>query len=142
MAGAVADRTSSAEGAARLVRRYLPLALLLAVAAHQMWRVEVDGLTRWRGGGFGMYSSVHFEEHVIWMGYESPDGLQFGPLGTPRSIEGRVLAPRCLIFPTPESLAELHGELSDRIRILQVWRPRIDPETLAYDRELLAEFRQ
>lgn len=126
----------------RRLRRAVPLALLLVVAAHQMWRVERDGLTRWRGGGFGMYSCVHFEEHAVWGGMETPQGLRFSQIVVPTSPAARTLLPRCKAFPTPESLAELLPELDPRFRVLQVWRPRLDPETLVYDRELLAEYRR
>lgn len=36
----------------------LPAAALLAVAGHQVVRVHADDLTPWKGGGFGMFSTV------------------------------------------------------------------------------------
>ncbi len=126
----------------RIARRYLPLALLLAVAAYQMWRVEVDGLTRWRGGGFGMYSSVHYGESEVWIGFSRGEGLNFVPMTTAGTVEARLLLPRCRVFPTEESLEELALYITPGAGALQIWRPRLDPETLAFDRELLAEYRR
>lgn len=126
----------------RRVLRLVPLLLLLAVAAHQMWRVEADGLTRWRGGGFGMYSGIHYSENALWIGVQTPAGIQYQPFAIPASMEARVLAPRCTVFPTQESLEELLPHLSKKVRVVQVWRPRLDPETLVLERELLAEARR
>ena len=36
----------------------LPVALLVAVAALQLWLVSSAGLTPWCGGGFGMFSTL------------------------------------------------------------------------------------
>lgn len=37
----------------------IPIALLLAVAVHQRWRVSRYGQSAWKGGGFGMFSDLH-----------------------------------------------------------------------------------
>jgi hypothetical protein len=46
-----------------LVAAWLPALLLLTVAAHHVVRVRQDGLTPWKGGGFGMFSTIDSQSH-------------------------------------------------------------------------------
>jgi hypothetical protein len=59
-----------AGGASSLVRwlryAFAPL-LLVAVALTHLWRVESSGLSRWRGGGFGMYAEHHPNLYQVWL---------------------------------------------------------------------------
>ena len=44
-----------------MTRRWLPILpalLLAAVASHQVYAVHAQGMTPWKGGGFGMFSST------------------------------------------------------------------------------------
>ncbi len=52
--------------------RYLVPIVMAVVAAHQLYRVQVEDLVSWRGGGFGMYGSFHPRQHEIWVTH--PDG--------------------------------------------------------------------
>jgi hypothetical protein len=36
----------------------VPILLLILVALHQRWRVATTGQTAWKGGGFGMFSTI------------------------------------------------------------------------------------
>jgi len=42
-------------------------ALLVVVAVHQFYRVHAEGLSSWRGGGFGMYAGFHPRQHDLWV---------------------------------------------------------------------------
>ncbi|QDU69784.1 hypothetical protein [Engelhardtia mirabilis] len=42
----------------RSLQRFLPVSLLVGVALLHHWLVIKDGLTQWKGGGFGMFSTV------------------------------------------------------------------------------------
>ena len=46
--------------------RFLPPALLVAVALHQLWLAHTAHLTPWCGGGFGMFSTTdgRFSRHL------------------------------------------------------------------------------
>ena len=46
--------------------RFLPPALLVAVALHQLWLAHTELLTPWCGGGFGMFSTTdgRFARHL------------------------------------------------------------------------------
>jgi hypothetical protein len=129
-----------ASGAGHLVRRYLCLAILLATAAYQAYRVQVDGLSPWKGGGFGMYTTVHFDDFQVWAWWSRPGRpTRFAQITGPQSLEARALLSRAKVFPTSETLAELRDHLPFASGAIQVWRPYLDPETLEYKRELVAE---
>jgi hypothetical protein len=127
-------------GAAGFLRAYLALALLLAVAALQMFLVEATSLTRWKGGGFGMYSEPHFLSRQIWFGHRTPGGLIFEPAPEQRAMLAPILS--CKRWPAIGCLAHL-VEIAELpgLEVVQVWSPRVDPRTLAYTRTLLAEYR-
>jgi hypothetical protein len=48
---------------------------------------------------------------------------------------------RCRHWPTEACLRELARGLPQRVAGIQLWRPRVDPNTFAYQRERLAELR-
>jgi len=47
-------------------RRYLVATLIIGVALRQLYLVDTDHLSRWKGGGFGMYSEFHPRMSEIW----------------------------------------------------------------------------
>ena len=48
------------------IKNYLAPALLVVVALAQLAAVEITGLSRWEGGGFGMYSELPpMTRHVV-----------------------------------------------------------------------------
>lgn len=47
-------------------RRFAVPLLLILVAFHQFFRVHAEGLSSWRGGGFGMYGSYHPTQNDLW----------------------------------------------------------------------------
>ena len=56
----------SAESSGRLRSFGIPV-LMALVAVGQMIVVEQQALTRWKGGGFGMYTEVHFNHREVWV---------------------------------------------------------------------------
>ena len=136
--------TEPSSGGSRLllaVRRFLPVLILLVVAGWQMYRVQVDDLSPWKGGGFGMYSTVHFDDYQIWVEWRVPGRpASFVNMSRPATPESRAMALQALLFPNEESLAEFKKTLPLFAGKIEVWRPYLDPETLEYTRELIAEY--
>jgi hypothetical protein len=53
------ESTHAERGSARRrIARSLPAALLIVVALHQIVRAHTGPLSAWRGGGFGMFSTI------------------------------------------------------------------------------------
>lgn len=50
-------------------------AVPLLVAGNQILRSNFSDLTRWKGGGFGMYTEMYPESRSIWLVTESADSL-------------------------------------------------------------------
>ena len=50
---------------------FIPVVLLILIALNQIYLHNVDYLNRWKGGGFGMFSTVvrrYFHIHLIYKG--------------------------------------------------------------------------
>ncbi len=45
----------------------------LLIAANQIFRSNFSDLTRWKGGGFGMYTEMYPENRSVWLISESRD---------------------------------------------------------------------
>src|SRR5688572_14045580 len=56
-----------------LLRWFVPF-LLVAIASTQLGRVFFSGQSRWRGGGFGMYSEFHPNLTQVWLVERDPTG--------------------------------------------------------------------
>jgi hypothetical protein len=121
----------------------LPPLLLAAVALHQLWLVEREGMSAWCGGGFGMFSTTDG-----W-GTRHLHAVALSPaFRTSLEIPEQLAedAKRTLALPTQERLRALGLALAEQaphdleapeaIRI-DVFARRHDPETLAPRGELL-----
>jgi hypothetical protein len=47
------------------LRAWLPAAVLAAVACVHLYRVNAEGLSPWKGGGFGMFSTINARSHRV-----------------------------------------------------------------------------
>lgn len=112
---------------------YLPPLLLCAVALFQVHLVKAHGLTPWKGGGFGMFSTNdnEFRHTEVWV--EGPEER--------RSIDvtGDYAVALIATYPSRErltSMARRIGEVQrargadvNRVRVA-VWRRDFARETL------------
>ena len=60
-------------------------AVALVVALAQLNATRSTTLTRWRGGGFGMYSELHPSRRQLWVVEQ----------GSPRALDLQALEPGC-----------------------------------------------
>lgn len=116
--------------------RWLPATLLGVVAIAQIILANAGGLTPWKGGGFGMFSTL---DHGAWRRVEvvvdAPDRSE--GLEIPPSLD--EMAARCAAYPSDWLLRELaegiaarerrHNRLVTRVT-LSVWRTEFDPVRL------------
>ena len=121
----------------RRALRWLPCAVLVAVAVHQIALARTAGLSPWSGGGFGMFASTdagstrHLHAFARRPGLrrelQPPRALKADlrrALTLPRAANLRRLARKLAAIPTPD-----HGPATS-IEV-QVWHTRYDPVDLA-----------
>ena len=124
----------------------LPPLLLCGVAPSQIVLTRTAALTPWKGGGFGMFSTL---DHV---GYRGVDAVVEAPgrseeLTMPSSLEES--AARAAACPTDWLLRRLADEIVLRERRyeravtrvkLTAWRTEFDPITLAANEQTVRSF--
>jgi hypothetical protein len=114
----------------------VPALLMVAVAAFQIVLALTSDLTPWKGGGFGMFSTL---DHGAFRGVdiviEAPERSE--ALDVPPSLE--ELAARAASYPSDRALRRLAREVAARERRHQrpvtrvkvtVWRTEFSPKTL------------
>lgn len=117
----------------------IPLIALLIVAS-QFILVKTSYLNKWKGGGFGMYSEVHYyyNDLVINKLIKPIDSL----IAEDRSLAAFVKN----VKRRPNSAnLQLIGELVSKYAIsdtitVQVWKPLIDSNNSSYSRELVNQY--
>ena len=130
-------------------RVFLAPVCLCAVAALHLYRVSACRQTPWKGGGFGMFSTVDSEDSRFLRCRKTDVGCMSGsemhaesgqtaPIVIPRYLSREEL--RARVAPTPRRLAKLAGLLSESEQatvVVEVWQYRFD----ALTNKLLAEKR-
>lgn len=102
--------------ALRHASRFLPAGILVVLACWQIFLAQTRGLTPWKGGGFGMFSTVDSPGSRFLRVYLlTPDGE------VPVTIPGEHgrLAGRVRAMPSQEKLDELATRLAG-----EAWVPR------------------
>lgn len=127
-------------------RALLPVGLLLAVACAQVTFTKAAGLSPWKGGGFGMFSTTddagRRRVRVFVSASERSEEMTIPP-----SLED--LARRAAVLPTDDLLSRLargvvaredrYQRAVDTVRI-ETWRIDYAPGTLAATTRLLREY--
>ena len=114
----------------------LPVFIFLIVA-NQFYRVYVHKLTRWKGGGFGMYSQIHPLDRRVWIA--TPDSCWMIQ-GSKTTLEKKAHALR--FFPNQHALQDFAALVSKSYTIdsfsIEIWEPYITPETNTLSRKKIA----
>lgn len=115
---------------------WVPALAFLVVAIQLILSINWN-LTKWKGGGFGMYSEVHFYYHDVFI---SPLSIPLDSLQKKdKNISDAIMQAKRM--PSDANLRRM-GELvskyapGDSISI-QIWKPRIDAKNAMYSRELI-----
>ncbi len=122
-----------------LLNYAVPILALLVVVV-QFFLVSENNLTRWKGGGFGMYSEMHFNDNeVIISNLEIPlDSLKKSNKNIAIKIKRLKRMPSSAYL---EEFAQMisNYSLNDTLTV-QVWRPVLNSKSARYTRELINEF--
>ena len=130
----------------RVGSRLTPLVLLIAVAAVQIVLARTVDLTAWKGGGFGMFSTLdHGAYRRVDIVVDAPDRSE--ALEIPESLE--VSAARAALCPAEWLLRRLAEGVVARERrnarpvsrvTLKVWRTEFNRATLHATEQPLRTF--
>lgn len=123
----------------------LPAALLVAVAALQLVLAHRDGLSPWKGGGFGMFSTLDGRPHrVLRVRVDAPGRSE--ELLVPPSLENAAAGVE--MMPTVSRLRRFahgiaarewrHGRAVGSVH-LEVWRTEFDRDSLVPSRRRIAD---
>jgi hypothetical protein len=94
---------------------WLPVALLVGVALTHVYRVEVFDLTPWKGGGFGMFSTLDGRDSrrlFVLLVRQSEGKKQGVDVDLPRKGTLKRLADKARAMPTAENLKALALEVA------------------------------
>lgn len=105
----------------------------------QLFYVTTQNLTKWKGGGYGMYTGIHFYYDQIYIPGMSVDSL----LKENKDIADAFGVLK--IMPNDKNLrtaAELVLKTSEKDSVhLQLWKPSVNSKTGVYSRVLFHEIR-
>lgn len=123
----------------------LPPVLLVAVAGLQIVLAHRDGLSPWKGGGFGMFSTLDGRPHrVVSVRVDAPHRSE--ELAVPVSLEEAAAGVE--ILPTTARLERFGHAIAARERRhdravgsvhIDVWRTEFETDSLAPTRRRIAE---
>lgn len=114
----------------------IPAALLGGIAARQIALTRTDGLTPWKGGGFGMFATLdHIGHRRVRIVVDAPDRSQ--AIDPPPSLD--TVVANAVALPTYDNLVRLAravaadehraGRAATRVSV-EIWRTSFDPATL------------
>jgi hypothetical protein len=126
-------------------RTLLPVALLMAVAAAQVVLTRTSGLSPWKGGGFGMFSTTDDSgRRHVKVFVSAPDRSE--EIAISPSLEDA--AARAAVLPSDGRLARLARQVVERERRnhrpvetvrIENWRVVYAPGTLTATLQLLRD---
>jgi len=101
---------------------FILIVIVLAVIGFQIYHSQVNNLSQWKGGGFGMYADPHPASHrTVWL-----EGIKNGRNRKIRIFpEGPVLDNEALSFEIKQA---------SRRAFHDVWKSIYYPETYNWDR--------
>lgn len=117
----------------------VPIVAVMVIIVHLVY-VKTYNLTKWKGGGFGMYSEVHYYYNEVFISnLNQPLDILIAKDKTIKNAINDVKR-----MPTKarfEKMAKIISKYvaSDTISI-QVWKPLIDSKNASYSRELVNQF--
>lgn len=127
--------TSSEQSPSTGLIAAVPLALLLAIFGLQYVTAQTTVLTPWKGGGFGMFSTVDVDTGRIVKAYFDIDGQEY-PVAVPEQLDGTIKSLRPM--PTEERVEDFARRLAAiewvehteyRPEQLQRFGPQVTPAT-------------
>lgn len=111
--------------------------LAVIVIAIQLFFVNTKKLNKWKGGGYGMYTEIHYYYNQIYIPGMSVDSLLID------NSEMKSTFGYLMLMPNKDNLekaAKLVLKTTDKDSIhVQIWKPIVNSKNGVYSRELIDE---
>lgn len=112
---------------------YLVPIIMFLVAAFQYYQTT-QGLSRWKGGGFGMYSEIGYHYTEIWI--DSRDTFLLIEDFLPNWRKEASLIQQVKKFPKEPYLKQLYATLEKHDKTkdytIEIWLPKVDLDQLTF----------
>lgn len=120
-----------------LLLKYGIPSLVVIVIAVQFFLVNTQRLNKWKGGGYGMYTGIHYYYNQIYIPGMSVDSM----IADDNEMK-RILG-RLKLMPNDDNLIKaakfvIKTKEKDSIHI-QIWEPTVDSKNAVYSRVLVNE---
>ncbi|MGB3607405.1 MAG: hypothetical protein WA775_12130 [Psychroserpens sp.] len=117
--------------------KYGIAAIAVIIVWIQVYNVHTQNLNKWKGGGYGMYTEIHYYYNQIHIPGMSVDSL----VESHKDIRGSF--GKLMLMPNQNTLNDaarilLETSKKDSIHI-QIWKPTINIENGVYTRVLFDE---
>ncbi|WP_026976722.1 hypothetical protein [Flavobacterium tegetincola] len=112
-----------------------PILALVIVASHFYFFNQ--GLSSWKGGGFGMYTTYNPSQAQVYI-----NGVEYKE--KPEHIkEGNYVLNNFLFFPNQDNLLTLvqNCENPTDSLTIQIWYPHVNAKNSTFSRQLVHEFK-
>ncbi len=106
-------------------------------ACVQFYLVQFDGLSSWRGGGFGMYASFHPVQNRAWIHSENQDPIVFSKKDRAESNLLKIVRPH-LTFRQVNALKSSINEIPARPHI-EIFKLQFDMDSYKLEREKILD---
>ena len=120
-----------------LFLKYAIPSLAILVIAVQLFFVKTQRLSKWKGGGYGMYTETHYFNNQIHISGLSVDSLLKDNLDMKNTLGYLMLMPSKNNLKKAAELV-LKTTTKDCIHI-QIWKPNINSQNGLYTRVLIDE---
>ena len=114
----------------------IPGLAVIVIAIH-LFFVNTQNLNKWKGGGYGMYTQIHYYHNQIYIPGLSVDSLLKDNREMKNTLSFLVLMPNKNTLKKAGKLI-LNTTQKDSIHI-QIWKPSVNSKTGHYTRELIDE---
>jgi hypothetical protein len=119
-----------------LLKWSLPVLVLVVIGA-QFFMVYRHRLTRWKGGGFGMYSQIHPIDKRVWIVTRDSSWS----VHEKNSTLGKM-AHTLRFYPNHKKLQQFARKVASTYRIevfaVEIWEPHLNPKSNTLARKLTA----
>jgi hypothetical protein len=120
-----------------LLLKYSLPAIIIGVAAFQFYQVYYHQLSRWKGGGFGMYSEVHPLWRQVWI---ISDDSTFQVKKQPKLYAAAYRLKMKPDYKNTHAFAVIAANQFHKDNItIQVWEPQLDITTNRLSRKRIQE---